>query len=430
MELRSTFQSIISLHQEELPLKLREREQKLPVNGERIVTVTGIRRCGKSSLLGLAINQLIESGVPRERILYIGFDDERFLSMEAGQFDEILQAYREMYPGQPLKDVYMFFDEIQLIDGWELFLLRVYKNYCKNIYVTGSTAKMLSGEMASALRGWPDEYREYPLSFGEYLSFKGIEANKFTEDGAAVLASAFRSYCKEGGFPQVVLTQGETEKTKILQSYFNTMLFHDLIEHYRISASPSVVRYVLKRVMNNLTKPTSVNAIYNELKSQGMKVSKDSLYQWLDYACNIFMFYRVPKYTKSLVKENTALPKYYMADIGLRTSVLLPQSEDEGKALENVVNMMLQRTLGEDERIFYFHDSEECDFVVQRGDQVTELLQVCWTLDTSNTEREVRGLLAASAFTGCTNCKIITHNQQTSIQQGDLTIEVLPVWRM
>lgn len=208
------------------------------------------------------------------------------------------------------------------------------------------------------------------------------------------------------------------------------MLFHDLIEHYRISASPSVIRYVLKRVMNNLTKPTSVNAIYNELKSQGMRVSKDSLYQWLDYACNIFMFYRVPKYTKSLVKENTALPKYYIADIGLRTAVLLPRSEDEGKALENVVYMMLQRTLGEDERIFYFHDSEECDFVVQRGDQVTELLQVCWALDASNTEREVKGLLAASAFTGCTNCKIITHNQQTSIQRGDVMIEVLLVWRI
>ena len=430
MELRSTFQSIISLHQEEMPLHLQEREHKLPINGERIVTVTGIRRCGKSSLLGLVINQLLESGVPRERILYIGFDDERFASMESHHFDEILQVYREMYPGQSLKDVYMFFDEIQLIDGWELFVLRVYKNYCKNIYVTGSTAKMLSGEMASALRGWPDEYREYPLSFGEYLSFKGVKANKFTEDGAAVLATTFRMYCKEGGFPQVVLTQGMTEKSKILQSYFNTMLFHDLIEHYRIGASPSVVRYVLKRVMNNLTKPTSVNAIYNELKSQGMKVSKDSLYQWLDYACNIFMFYRVPKYSKSLVKENTALPKYYVADIGLRTAVLLPQSEDEGKALENVVCMMLQRTLGEDERIFYFHDTEECDFVVQRGGQVTELLQVCWTLDESNTEREVNGLLAASAFTGCSNCRIITYNQRATIQHKTMTIEVLPVWRI
>ena len=183
MELRSTFQSIIALHQEELPLMLNERETKLPVDGGRIVTVTGIRRCGKSSLLGLVMNRLIENGVSRQQILCIGFDDERFLSISAENLDEILQAYREMFPNQPLKDVYMFFDEIQLVEGWELFVLRVYKTYCKNIYITGSTAKMLSEEMASALRGWPDEYREYPLSFNEYLSFRGINANRFTEEG-------------------------------------------------------------------------------------------------------------------------------------------------------------------------------------------------------------------------------------------------------
>ena len=177
MELRSTFQSIISLHQEELPFALQERSTQLPLDGNRIVTVTGIRRCGKSSLLGLTINRLLQQGTPKERILYVGFDDERFLSMSPENFDELLQAYREMYPDTSLKDVYMFFDEIQLIEGWELFVLRVYKNYCKHIYVTGSTAKMLSEEMASALRGWPDEYREYPLSFKEYLAFKGIKAN-------------------------------------------------------------------------------------------------------------------------------------------------------------------------------------------------------------------------------------------------------------
>lgn len=152
MELRSTFQSIISLHQEELPFALQERST-LPLDGNRIVTVTGIRRCGKSSLLGLTINRLLQQGTPKERILYVGFDDERFLSMSPENFDELLQAYREMYPDTSLKDVYMFFDEIQLIEGWELFVLRVYKNYCKHIYITGSTAKMLSEEMASALRG-------------------------------------------------------------------------------------------------------------------------------------------------------------------------------------------------------------------------------------------------------------------------------------
>ena len=430
MELRSTFQSIIALHQEELPLMLNERETKLPVDGGRIVTVTGIRRCGKSSLLGLVMNRLIENGVSRQQILCIGFDDERFLSISAENLDEILQAYREMFPNQPLKDVYMFFDEIQLVEGWELFVLRVYKTYCKNIYITGSTAKMLSEEMASALRGWPDEYREYPLSFNEYLSFRGINANRFTEEGRAILADNFRSYCKEGGFPQVVLTEGISRKTKLLQSYFNTMLFRDMIEHYHIGASSVVVRYFLKRVMNNLTKPTSVNNIYNELKSQGMKVSKDSLYAWLEYACNIYMFRRVPKYTKSLVKESMSPSKYYMTDIGLRNAVLLSQSEDEGKALENIVYMMLERSLKEDDRVFYFSEAKECDFVIQRGDQIEELVQVCWELEETNIEREVEGILTASSVTDCRTCKIITFNQQRTIQRGELRIEVLPIWRL
>ena len=349
--------------------------------------------------------------------------------MQTADFDEILQAYREMYPTQPLKDVYMFFDEIQLVEGWELFVLRVFKNYCKHIYITGSTAKMLSGEMASALRGWPDEYREYPLSFDEYLDFKDVKANRFTEDGAAVLASEFKQYCKEGGFPQVVLADVATEKIKILQSYFNTMLFRDMIEHYGISASPSVVRYFLKRVMNNITKPTSVNNIYNELKSQGMRVSKDSLYQWLDYACNIFLLRKVPKYTKSIVKQNLSPAKYYIADFAMRNAILLPQSDDEGKALENIVYMALERDLGEEDQVFYFNETVECDFVVVKADHVEQLIQVCWQLDDNNLSREVEGLVAASSYTGCKNCTIVTYNQQRTIDHDGLSINVVPVWK-
>lgn len=427
MNLRSTFQSIIAMHQEELPSELIDRTLRLPVNGGRIVIVTGIRRCGKSSLLAIAMNRLLKHGVSRDRILYVGFDDERFLSMTAQDLDEVLQAYREMYPGRSLKDIYMFFDEIQLIDGWELFVLRVYKNYCKNIFITGSTSKMLSEEMNSALRGWPDEYRERPLNFGEYLKFKNIKASGFTEEGRAVIAKEFRSYCREGGFPQVVLTQGVMEKTKILQSYFNTMLFRDMIEHYHIAASPAVVRYFLKRVMNNLTKPTSVNNVFNELKSLGMKVSKDSLYRWLEYACNIFMFSRVPKYSKSLTKEQMSPVKYYVADTGLRNAVLLAQSEDEGKSLENIVYTMLERTLEETDRVYYFNEGKECDFVVQRNGKVEELIQVCWELDENNREREISGLLAASEYTSCRNCRIITFNQKMSLQAAGISIAVVSV---
>lgn len=428
MNLRNIFQSIIALHQEEIPLSLHERSLQLPLNKQRIVTVTGVRRCGKSSLLHLTINRLLASGVDKEQILYIGFDDERLANMDVSDFDEILQAYRLMYPDRPLSSVYMFFDEIQIVKGWELFVLRVYKSYCKNVYVTGSTAQMLSGEMSSALRGWPDEYTEYPLSFKEFIAFKGVKANRYTEEGAALMANMFKSYLLTGGFPQAVLANVETERVKLLQAYFNTMLFRDMIEHYNISASPSVVRYFLKRVFNNITKPSSVNNIYNDLKSQGLKLSKDSLYQWLDYACNIFLLHKVPKYSKSVIKQSTSLSKYYVADFALAKSVLLPQSEEKGKALENAVYMHFARHLNENEQIYYFNEGAECDFVIANDEGVKELIQVCWELDEFNTPRECGGLCAASAATGCKKASIITCNQAQSIHYGDLQINVVAVW--
>lgn len=432
MELRRIFQSIIKLHQDEIPYKyLIPRNLSLPVSGKDIVTVTGIRRCGKSSLLRLAINELLAAGIPKERILYIEFDDERFSSMQVSDFDDILQAYREMYPEQSLNDVYMLFDEIQLVKGWELFVLRTFKNYCKHIFITGSTAEMLSGEMASALRGWPDEYAEQPLSFQEYLRFRDIKPDVYSESGVAVVKAAFRKYCAEGGFPAAVLSENESERIKILQSYFNTMLFRDLIEHYEIKSSPSVVKYFLKRVFENTTKPTSVNNIYNELKSAGMKVGKDSLYEWLEYACDIFLLYKLPCYTRSVLKESALPSKYYVADNGLRCAILCAQSQDDGKSLETIVFAHLNNTLGSEDKLYYFReDSGECDFVVQRGGRVDELIQVCWELTKENRSREINGLASASEASGCSNCRIITFEQEETIKTDSLTVEVIPAWKL
>ncbi len=432
MELRRIFQSIIKLHQDEIPYEyLIPRNLSLPISGKDIVTVAGIRRCGKSSLLRLAINELLAAGIPKERILYIEFDDERFSSMQVSDFDDILQAYREMYPEQSLKDVYMFFDEIQLIKGWELFVLRTFKSYCKHIFITGSTAEMLSGEMASALRGWPDEYAEHPLTFQEYLRFRDIKADFYSESGVAVVKAAFRKYCIEGGFPAAVLSENESERVKILQSYFNTMLFRDLIEHYEVKSSPAVVKYFLKRVFENTTKTTSVNNIYNELKSAGMKVGKDSLYEWLEYACNIFLLYKLPCYTRSVLKESALPSKYYVADNGLRRAILCVQSQDDGKSLETIVFAYLHNTLGSEDKLYYFRDdSGECDFVVQRGDKVDELIQVCWELTKDNRSREIDGLIAASGVSGCSNCRIITFEQEETINLDNLTVEVLPAWKL
>ena len=154
---KDVLKGVIALKQAEIPFEAMPRDMKLPVERRDIITIPGVRRCGKSTVMELAVNELVASGVAKERILWVGFDDERLARMKSDELDDILSAYMEMYPDIPLKDVYMLFDELPLVDGWELFVLRVFKNYCKHVFVCGSNAHVLSREMKSALRGWPYE---------------------------------------------------------------------------------------------------------------------------------------------------------------------------------------------------------------------------------------------------------------------------------
>ena len=230
---KELFKSLIALSQAELPFERIEREIELPVQPELIITVPGVRRAGKSSLLMLAVNKLLTSGIKREWILWVNFDDERLDGMSTEELDEVLQAYREMYPEIELKDVYMFFDEIQNIDGWDLFVLRVFKSYCQHVYVTGSNAKLLSSEISTALRGWTLDYEMLPLSYQEFCRFKGIDALSYLESDKAKRYAAMEEYIHGGGFPKVVLASEKSMKLRLLQGYFNTMLFRDLAERMR-----------------------------------------------------------------------------------------------------------------------------------------------------------------------------------------------------
>lgn len=426
---KDVIKSLIALRQNEIPFEVIERDVKLPVNRKKIITVPGVRRCGKSTMMEIAINELVQGGVPRQNILWMGFDDERLVNMAADELDEVIVAYMEMYPDVPIRDVHMFFDEIQLIKDWEYFVLRVYKSYCKNIYVCGSNATMLSTELSSALRGYPLEYETYPLSFNEYCRFKGIATNGYLEQDKARLKTAFEEYNRSSAFPEVVLTSSASEQLKLLHGYFDTMILRDLAEHYKIT-NISVVRYFVKRIMANLTKPTSINAIYNDIKSQGLRVGKDDLYQWADYACSIFMFVRIPKYDRSLVKERKSLDKYYCIDNGLRSAVLMPQSNDSGKNLENAVFMQLNRNRLPSDKISYYQGDTECDFVFQRGDRVVQLIQATWSMaDPETRERELKGLLEASSATGCDNLWVITCDEENNWDRNGKQIRVVPAWK-
>lgn len=427
MARKELFKSLIALSQAELPFERIEREIELPVQPELIITVPGVRRAGKSSLLMLAVHKLLASGVKREQILWVNFDDERLDRMPMEELDEVLQAYREMYPDIELKDVYMFFDEIQNIDGWDLFVLRVFKSYCRNVYVTGSNAKLLSSEISTALRGWTLDYEMLPLSFREFCRFKGIDAHSYLESDKAKRYAAMEEYIHGGGFPRVVLSTDKSMKLRLLQGYFNTMLFRDLAERHAIK-NIEALRYFLKRVMHNLTKTTSINAIVNDMRSNGVSVSKDDLYNWADWAVEAYLFVRYPKYSRSLVKENQSLRKYYVIDTGMRQAVLMPQSEDKGKLLENIVALELFRRRGADRKMFYWQDGRECDFVVQREEHVEELIQATWDIEDEDTrKREIDGIKEAAKGTNCNKLTIVTREQKETIEEDGFRIEVVGV---
>lgn len=429
MKRKDIFRAIISTIQLELPFPVINRELELPVDSGQMITVAGVRRCGKSSLMKIVANKLFSCGVPRERILWVNFDDERLVGLQAEDLDELLQAYREMFPDTELSSVYMFFDEIQNIPHWELFVMRVYKTYCKNLYISGSNAKMLSSQLATALRGWPIEFEAYPLSFSEYMNFKREEVSGFEEAGRAKLINYCREYLHDSAFPEIVLMNEPSLKIRKVQGYFNTMLFRDLLEHYNLS-NPEMIRYFLKRLLLNLSKPTSINSIYNDLKSQGRKVDKNRLYELADMVCDVFMFFKVPRWSGSFIKESNRLPKYYFIDNGMRNSILQPQSDDDGKLLENAVFINLQRYGNSMTKISYFMEECECDFVVQQNDEIIHLIQVSWTInDVETRARELRGLKVAASVTGCNNCSIVTFDDEESIEYDGLNINVVPAWK-
>ena len=422
---KGLFKSLIALTQSELPFRRVERDVELPIDSGSIITVPGVRRAGKSSCLMIVVNRLLDKGIAKENILWINFDDERLIDATTQDLDDVLVAYREMFPDISLHDVYMFFDEIQNIPGWDLFVLRVFKSYCKNVFVTGSNAKLLSSEIATQLRGWTLDFEVLPLSLNEYCRFVGVPVNSYKETDIARLNVATEQYMYGGGFPEVVLETDKSMKIRRLQGYFNTMLFRDLVERHKIR-NVEALRYFLKRIMNNLTKPTSVNNIYNDIRSQGLSISKDDLYDWADWATESYLFIRIPKYSMSLVKENQSYKKYYVIDNGLRQAVLLQQSSDSGKLLENAVALDLYRHRKPMERIYYWLDKTECDFVIQQDEKIIQLIQVSYSLsDVSTKEREIAGIVGVAKATGCNDLTIVTFDESGEIENNGYKIKIV-----
>ncbi len=363
------------------------RDLQVPLDLGKIMTIIGPRRAGKTWYFYQLISTLEAGGLARRQIIYMNFEDER-LEME-GDYDQILDAYLELNPGQTLSEIYLFFDEIQELPNWEKYIRRLYDTVTRNIFLTGSNSKMLSGEIATSLRGRSLTFEILPLSFKEYLSFQGIDfQDRFSSQNRAVIKNCFEEYLEWGGYPELV-SMDKRFKPDILQEYFNVMLFRDLIQRYDIR-DVSILKYLIKRLIGSFTKEFSVHKLYNDLKSRGFSTSKDSIYRMMDQIFSIYMVSLLEKYAPAVVKREMSNRKVYLFDNGFASATHYAFSDDRGKLLENMVFAALRARSDE---MFFLKNGWECDFVTFRRGEPPLLVQVTERSYQDNYERELQGLL-------------------------------------
>ena len=403
---------------------VKPRDLQPPLDTKKIITLIGVRRCGKTSILYEMINKL-SVNVEKTSILFFNFEDER-LELSVDELDLILQSYRELYPKQDLKKCYFFFDEIQNITGWEKFVRRLYDTVSKNIYITGSNSKLLSSEIATSLRGRTLSYEVYPLSFSEYLMFENIEIDLYSSKSLAYIRNAEAKFLKDGAFPEILFLE-EQYANKTLQEYFNVLLYKDLSERYNIT-NTIALKFFLKRIISSTTKQISINKIYNELKSSGIKIGKNTLYEFLEYVQNIYLAFTLQRYDDSLVNKELGERKIYTVDIGLNNATEFRFSDNIGKSLENAVFLELKR---KDKQLFYYKDtSSECDFIIQEANKIVKAIQVTYDMsDEEASKREIKGLLSACKKLNLSNGCIITYDREDEIIEDEISITLTPFYK-
>lgn len=371
----------IMLDQKEVfnrPRNLIERDIDLEmyIATSQVVVISGIRRCGKSSLLFLLKEKM---GLTEEKYCYFNFDDER-ITPEISILENIVTLHIEIYGTFPA----LFLDEIQNIPGWEKFINRMYEQGTK-AFITGSNARLLSSEIATSLTGRNKVIELYPFSFSEYLRFLQKEYNlgKLTPAKRALMQKDFNEYLEIGGFPLVV----RENDLELINSYYQDILYRDIVSRYRLSQVNELKELGLYFAAN-IGKLFSYATLQ---KISGIK-SLSSIKEYLDYFRQSYLYYYLPKFDYSVKKQIMNPKKVYAIDPGFANRLGFRFSEDRGRLIENVVfNELLRRG----HEVYYHSGKYECDFVLKTGTEVVGLIQVTDRLHHENTAREINGLKEA-----------------------------------
>lgn len=346
-----------------------------------VVVLTGVRRSGKSTLILQLIEELIAKGVRPHNTLYINFEEPNFSdNLNARFLGKILDAYFEFF--DPKGKVYLFLDEVQLVKGWERFVAALYDRKADvKIFVTGSSADLLKGEIATLLSGRYVSETIYPLSFAEFLDFKKEKHSPVIRKPK--LYNYLREYIEFGGFPKIVIEKEKYGKKILLVEYFNSILERDILLRHRIKNEKDV-----KEIASfSLTNVSSRISTYKIEKDFG--ISNPNTRRYFGYFEEAFLLRFVPFFSYSVKRQVYNPQKVFSIDTGLRNAVSFAFSEDIGKLLENIV---LLEFLRRKETPYYWEGKTEIDFVLRRGYEVSELVNVCYSLNGRSLERELKSL--------------------------------------
>lgn len=393
-----------------------------PVN--KVITIIGPRRAGKTFFLFQIIKELLEKKIKITDVIYINFEDERILPMEGGDLQYILDAYFELY--EKKANPFIFLDEIQNITGWDRFVRRL-NDKGFTVFITGSNSRMLGREIATSLRGRTLTYEIFPFSFKEFLAAKGIRAEKNLIYGKKrhQIRSFYEDYFYSGGYPEIVLIGDELTRGRILQDYFNTIFYKDLVDRYRIKNS-TLLKQLLNNLMMNLSSLISFSKIENDFKSRGMKLSRATLSSFAGYIEDTFFGFFVEMYSESVRKRQVNPKKFYLIDVGMHNYLTLKFSENRGRLLENVVFLGLRR---KGIPVFYYRTSRghEVDFLVKENDK-WNMIQVCYDLTHIDTfTREKKALVSGLKEFGIDTGVIITDSEKRVEQIGKYTLNIVPI---
>ena len=392
---------------------------------DKIISVVGVRRSGKSTLLSQAADLLTKNGVEKRNILIVNFEEPEFEGADAGFLQRIYEAYLEIV--KPSAKPFLILDEIQNVSGWERFVRSLNERKEAFVTISGSSSKLLSQELASVLTGRQIYVEVFPLSFGEFLTFAGVGV---IEPKDAVLDSVkirglFREYMGLGGFPEVVLNSDPDFRAKTLRSYYEDIVGRDIIQRFKVR-KPDQLKALARFYLTNVSSLASFNRISKFIKLPVETVKRFSYN--LEAASLIFF---VKRFSWSVKEQENSPRKIYSIDNGISAVAGFRFTEGFGKAAENLVAIELKRRQAQNPNmeVFYWRDyrQREVDFVVKEGLGVKELIQVCWDVSWAK-EREIKPLLSAMKQLGVKTGLVLTEDYEDSEEfKGKILFK--PIWK-